>query len=106
MKPQHHPSTPKNSSPLRHGLSRRRFLARSTGLAAGLSLAGGWPLRMMGAPRNRTLPTPQRSGIEHIILVTMENRSFDHFLGWLPGAERRQSGLTYYDRANMPHMTH
>ena len=25
----------------------------------------------------------------------MENRSFDHFLGWLPGADGRQAGLTY-----------
>ena len=27
----------------------------------------------------------------------MENRSFDHFLGWLPGADGRQAGLTYHD---------
>ena len=27
----------------------------------------------------------------------MENRSFDHFLGWLPGADGRQAGLTYLD---------
>ena len=25
----------------------------------------------------------------------MENRSFDHFLGWLPHADGRQAGLTY-----------
>ncbi len=29
---------------------------------------------------------PQDSGIDHVIVVTMENRSFDHFLDWLPGA--------------------
>src|SRR6185295_10721036 len=87
-------------------LSRRRFLAHSAGFAAGLTLAGAWPLRSMAAPRAKSLPTPQRSGIEHIVLVMMENRSFDHFLGWLPGAERQQAGLTYYDMANMPHMTH
>jgi phospholipase C len=27
----------------------------------------------------------------------MENRSFDHYLGWLPGADGRQAGLTYTD---------
>ena len=27
----------------------------------------------------------------------MENRSFDHFLGWLPGADGKQAGLTYLD---------
>ena len=28
----------------------------------------------------------------------MENRSFDHYLGWLPNATGRQSGLTYLDK--------
>jgi phospholipase C len=32
-----------------------------------------------------------------VIVVMMENRSFDHFLGWLPGADGRQAGLTYLD---------
>lgn len=27
----------------------------------------------------------------------MENRSFDHLLGWLPGANGQQEGLTYRD---------
>ena len=29
----------------------------------------------------------------------MENRSFDHILGWLPGADGKQAGLTYVDAA-------
>src|SRR5213082_2349165 len=37
------------------------------------------------------LPSPKNSGIEHIVVVTMENRSFDHFLGWLPNADGQQS---------------
>jgi phospholipase C len=28
----------------------------------------------------------------------MENRSFDHVLGWLPGADGRQGGLSYVDK--------
>jgi phospholipase C len=36
----------------------------------------------------------------------MENRSFDHFLGWLPGADGRQGGLTYLDTAGQAHPTH
>ena len=36
----------------------------------------------------------------------MENRSFDHFLGWLPGARGRQSGLSYTDRYGVRHSTH
>ncbi len=43
------------------------------------------------------LPDPAKSGLEHVVVVTMENRSFDHMLGWLPGADGRQAGLTYMD---------
>lgn len=28
-------------------------------------------------------------GIAHVVVLMMENRSFDHFLGWLPGANGR-----------------
>ncbi|HEV2368229.1 MAG TPA: alkaline phosphatase family protein, partial [Acidimicrobiales bacterium] len=28
-----------------------------------------------------------RTGIDHIVVVMLENRSFDHFLGWLPNAD-------------------
>jgi phospholipase C len=28
------------------------------------------------------LPPPETSGIEHIVVLMMENRSFDHMLGW------------------------
>jgi len=36
----------------------------------------------------------------------MENRSFDHFLGWLPGADGKQAGLTYADKRGIAHPTH
>jgi phospholipase C len=52
------------------------------------------------------LPPPEASGIEHIVLVMMENRSFDHFLGWLPRARGRQAGLVYTDRNGVPHATY
>lgn len=35
--------------------------------------------------------------IDHIIVVMMENRSFDHFLGWVPRADGRQAGLKFVD---------
>src|SRR6266498_3267480 len=41
---------------------------------------------------------PGASGIEHVVVVMMENRSFDHLLGWLDGADGRQAGLRYPDR--------
>jgi phospholipase C len=36
----------------------------------------------------------------------MENRSFDHYLGWVPGTTGRQRGLTYLDDAGGAHPTH
>jgi len=36
----------------------------------------------------------------------MENRSFDHFLGWLPGANGRQQGLSYTDASGTAHSTY
>jgi len=36
----------------------------------------------------------------------MENRSFDHFFGWLPGANGQQSGLSYSDSSGTQHATH
>jgi phospholipase C len=52
------------------------------------------------------LPNPDRSGIEHVVVVTMENRSFDHFMGWLSGANGMQAGLTYSDSAGAAHSTY
>jgi phospholipase C len=52
-----------------------------------------------------TLPSPGLSGIDHIVVVMMENRSFDHLLGWLPGANGRQGGLAYVDNAGIVHRT-
>ena len=33
--------------------------------------------------------------IHHVVLVMMENRSFDHLLGWLPNADGKQAGLQF-----------
>jgi phospholipase C len=49
---------------------------------------------------------PQDTGLEHVIVVMMENRSYDHLLGWLPGADGVQAGRTYTDRAGTPYQTH
>jgi len=61
---------------------------------------------MLPASADVPLPVPAQSGIEHIVVLLMENRSFDHFLGWVPGADGRQAGLTYLDDAGVPHATH
>lgn len=51
------------------------------------------------------LPDPRQSGIEHIILVMMENRSFDHILGWLPGSDGQQGGLEFNTPDGKRHKT-
>ena len=61
-----------------------------------------------GRGRAATLPasTPTaQSGIEHVVVVMMENRSFDHMLGWLPGANGVQAGLTFQDHEGVSHAT-
>jgi len=77
------------------GVTRRHVLTHLA--AAGTTLALGVTPRVAAA-------SPQ--DIEHIVLVTMENRSFDHFLGWVPGADGQQAGLTYLDAAGQPHATY
>lgn len=44
--------------------------------------------------------------IQHVVVLTMENRSLDHFLGWMPNIDGKQSGLTYLDKAGVAHATH
>jgi phospholipase C len=85
-------------------VTRRRFLQDvATGVGA-VGLGGLGPMVDLAAKPH--LPKPGHSGIEHIVVLMMENRSFDHFLGWLPGADGRQAGLTYLDRAGQPQSTH
>jgi phospholipase C len=50
-----------------------------------------------------SLPSPSESGIDHIVIVTMENRSFDHFFGWLPNANGIPAGLSYPDASGVQH---
>ncbi|HXA27987.1 MAG TPA: alkaline phosphatase family protein [Candidatus Angelobacter sp.] len=88
-------------------ISRRAFL-RAAG-AAGLVAATGGIDVLTNATRARAvgpLPPPGQSGIEHIVVVCMENRSFDHYLGWVPGATGQQSGLSYLDDSGVAHPTH
>ncbi|HEX8981810.1 MAG TPA: alkaline phosphatase family protein [Ktedonobacterales bacterium] len=76
--------------------TRRTILKGAAAGAAALggSFAFGAGPYVLGAPTSG-LPSPAQSGIEHFVFVTMENRSFDHFLGWLPHANGKQAGLLY-----------
>jgi phospholipase C len=104
---------------------RRRFLAGVAAVAGGVALSGcggggdgGGPDGNAPAPSigdipspdgadryslaRPALPDPASSGIDFIVLVTMENRSFDHFLGWVPGAEGRPASQQFTDAFGTP----
>jgi phospholipase C len=69
-------------------LTRRTFL-KLAGASTGFAMTGADFLA-----RRTALAAPARyprgsNGVEHVVILMMENRSFDHFLGWLPGADGR-----------------
>jgi phospholipase C len=82
-------------------LSRRRFLQGASALGLGMAAApgalaaeafGARPLRAPGSlpfparPAGEPQPdlAPELAPIEHVVLVMMENHSFDNYLGMLP----------------------
>lgn len=84
-----------------HALRQRILLL---GITAGLLACN------QATPEAGPSETPQRLSselplshpaqqIQHVVVVMMENRSFDHFAGWTPGADGRQAGLSYPDRS-------
>jgi len=52
------------------------------------------------------LPRPADAPFDTVVVLMMENRSFDHLLGWLPDADGKQDGLRYPDRDGTPRATH
>lgn len=82
-------------------ITRRDFLTIATGAAA-LSLEG---YRAAADTLTPALPRPHEAPFDTVVILMMENRSFDHVLGWLPGANGRQQGLTYTDAQGMVHHT-
>jgi phospholipase C len=82
----------------------------AAGAAGLLTAAGGYRMLGDGAEAAAALPEPRESGIKHVVVLMMENRSFDHFLGWMPSVnpdvDGKQAGLMYLDRYRVPHQTH
>jgi phospholipase C len=103
----------------------RRSLLKGAAVASGAALLGA---RTTGTASARPflnigpIGTPSfkaiegRSPVEHVVVVMMENRSFDHFLGWLPGANgigidpegkvvdhERYESFRYRDRTGKAH---
>ena len=84
-------------------MDRRAFL-RAMGLAAGgaVTLAGSGRMLSRAAfadlaeSQVRPLPDPRNSGLDHVVVLMQENRSYDHYLWWLPGGDGRRD-MTFHD---------
>jgi phospholipase C len=93
------------------GVRRREFFERSAKtLGIGMGLAATMRpetlLAEVARRQRQPLPNPRNIPIDTFVVVMMENRSFDHFLGWMPKADGRQAGLTYRDSNGRPFRTH
>jgi phospholipase C len=74
-------------------LTRRRFI-QIAAASSGLAVTANDLLSQAVANASSTLRPDGSRGIRHIVILMMENRSFDHFLSWLPGADGRHD-LTF-----------
>jgi phospholipase C len=79
-------------------LSRRKFL-QIAAASSGLAITGTDLLNQAVANASTTVHADGSNGIRHIVILMMENRSFDHFLSWLPGADGRHD-MTFVSSAD------
>jgi phospholipase C len=70
-------------------LTRRTFF-QLMGASTGAVITGSQFLSQTAASAAPALSPHGSNGIEHVVILMMENRSFDHFLSWLPGADGRR----------------
>src|SRR5258705_6086793 len=84
----------------------RMILSRSSLFVVfSLLLVIGAPPTFASIKDKHSLPPRTTSGVDHIIVVMMENRIFDHLLGWHPTANARQTDLSYLDVDGISHDT-
>jgi phospholipase C len=69
-------------------LTRRTFL-QLIGASAGAAATGPELLSRAAASAARARFPDGSGGVRHVVILMLENRSFDHFLSWLPGADGR-----------------
>jgi phospholipase C len=74
-------------------LNRRRFL-QIAAASSGLAITGTDLLSQAAARASSAIQPNGSRGVRHVVILMMENRSFDHFLSWLPGADGRHD-LTF-----------
>jgi phospholipase C len=84
------------------GSSRREVIKGVAGLAGAAAISSSLP-KAFAQAAYQGLPPPELSGIDHIVVLMMENRSFDHMLGWVPNANGVQAGRVFKDTAGNSH---
>ncbi|MCU1459057.1 MAG: alkaline phosphatase family protein, partial [Actinomycetia bacterium] len=97
-------------------ISRRTFLGATAASAALVALEAGRSPRAFAAKPPATgskptrarkpLPPGSKAPFDTVVVLMLENRSFDHLLGWVPGANGKQAGLTYPDLTGAPAATY
>ena len=91
-------------------LTRRGLIAGAAGSAALVALeACGSSSKSAATPTGTPTPKapkataakiggvtdPSKAPFDTVVVLMMENRSFDHLLGWVPGVNGKQAGLTF-----------
>jgi phospholipase C len=85
-------------NPTMSDTSRRTVIKGVAGIAGAAALSASLP-RAFAQAAAAGLPLPADSGIKHVVVLMMENRSFDHMLGWVPGATGKQAGRSFTDNS-------
>ncbi len=77
--------------------TRREFLERTAYTAGLAGMAAALPADMIlaeaaeAAARRSGMPSPRNLPIDHFVVLMMENRSFDHYFGWVQNADADQT---------------
>ena len=77
--------------------TRREFLERTAYTAGMAGLTAALPASTIlaeaaeAAARSSGLPSPRNVPIDHFVVLMMENRSFDHYFGWVAEADGIQN---------------
>ncbi len=82
------------------------MLGAASVLAACSSSGGKRIARVAPAAATTTTLQPEHAPFDTVVVLMMENRSFDHFLGWVPGADGTQAGASYRDVNGAMQPTH
>ncbi len=70
----------------------------TTGSSGGTPSKGGTPSTSGSTAQAQKvggITDPSKAPFDTVVVLMMENRSFDHLLGWLPGVNGKQAGLTF-----------